>query len=105
MSILFCINPSTLAKLKAFGTDGEPELIKAFHLCFPNATHLRCVNHLRQNIKDKLRSLGLPHSIWKEYLADIFGTQKGSHFESGLVDASSRVGFPYCSSKSRKEMG
>jgi hypothetical protein len=35
---------SKLVDLKAFGTDGEPELIKAFSVCFPNAAHLRCMN-------------------------------------------------------------
>ena len=39
-STLLRLNPH-LMKLKAFGTDGEPELIKAFNMCFPNATHLR----------------------------------------------------------------
>ena len=65
------LNPE-LTKLKAFGTDGEPELIKAFHVCFPQATHLRCTNHLRQNVKDKLLSLGVSQSVSSEFLADIF---------------------------------
>ena len=46
------INPN-LSGVKAYGTDGEPELIKAFGMCFPKAVHLRCTNHIRQNIKDK----------------------------------------------------
>lgn len=91
-STLLRLNPH-LMKLKAFGTDGEPEFVKAFNMCFPKATHLRCVYHLRQNVKEKLRSLHLPQNIWKEFLADIFDTQKRSHFESGLIDASSKSDF------------
>jgi len=52
-STLVRLNPN-FENLRAYGTDGEPELIRAFSICFPNAVHLRCTNHLRQNIKDKL---------------------------------------------------
>lgn len=45
-----------LVNIKAFGSDGEPELIKAFKMVFPNAILLRCTNHLRHNIKDKLNA-------------------------------------------------
>ena len=91
-STLIRLNPQ-LTKLKAFGTDGEPELIKAFSVAFPGAVHLRCMNHLRQNVKDKLNALNIPRSIWKEFVADIFGAQTGSHFEVGLVDAESATSF------------
>ena len=91
-STLIRLNPQ-LTELKAFGTDGEPELIKAFHVCFPKAVHLRCTNHLRQNVKDKLRSLGVPQSVFSEFLSDVFGVQKGSNFEAGLVDADSEASF------------
>lgn len=86
------LNPQ-LTKLKAYGTDGEPELIKTFQVCFPHAVHLRCTNHLRQNVKDKLHSLGVPQRVFSEFLADIFGVQKGSHFEAGLIDADSEASF------------
>ena len=82
-----------LIDLKAFGTDGEPELIKAFRICFPNATHLRCTNHVRQNVKEKLRSIGIPQGEFKQFLSDIFGIQRGDHFEAGLIDASSEATF------------
>ena len=82
-----------LMNLKCFGTDGEPELIKAFNICFPKAVHLRCVNHLRQNIKDKLRSLGITQGDCKEFLSDIFGVQRGDHLEVGLIDAESEAMF------------
>ena len=89
---MISLNPE-LRKLKSFGTDGEPELIKAFNVCFPQATHLRCTNHLRQNIKDKLRSLSISQSVSSEFLADIFGIQKGRKFEHGLIDANSEASF------------
>ena len=91
-STLIRLNP-VLANLKAYGTDGEPELIKAFDTCFPRAVHLRCTNHIRQNIKDKLRSLNIPDSVGKDFMADIFGVQVGSHLETGLVDSMSEMSF------------
>lgn len=89
-SILIRLNP----KMKAFGTDGEPELIKAFSVCFPNAAQLRCMNHMRQNIKDKLRSLHA--KIAKSalpFLGDIFGKKVSSHFKAGLVDSKTESAF------------
>ena len=44
-------------------------------------------------IKDKLRSSNIPQSLWKEFLADIFGKQTGSHSEHGLVDCKSQAEF------------
>ncbi len=79
--------------LRAYGTDGEPELIKAFGICFPKAIRLRCTNHMRQNIKEKLRALNIQESVSKEFLADIFGTRIGTHFEAGLADADSEASF------------
>ena len=32
-------------------------------------------------------------SVWKEFLADIFGKQIGSHFEHDLIDSSSEAAF------------
>ena len=82
-----------LVSIKAFGTDGEPELIKAFKAVFTTATHLRCFNHIRKNIKGKLESLNIPQKVAKEFIQDIFGVQRGSHFESGLVDLESDISF------------
>ena len=65
------LNPR-LVHLRAFGTDGESELIKAFHNCFPQAIHLRCTNHLRQNIKEKLCDLKIAQNIWKEAYPTLF---------------------------------
>ena len=86
------LNPK-LSGLKAYGKDGEPELIKAFSICFPKAIHLRCTNHMRQNIKEKLRELNIPQHVSKETLADIFGSRNATHFEVGLADAQSEMIF------------
>ena len=91
-STLIRLNPK-LVGLKSYGTDGEPELIKAFECCFPNAVHLRCTNHFRQNIKEKLSALGVSQCVHKEFISDIFGIQRGSHFEAGLIDADSEASF------------
>ena len=69
-STLIRLNPS-LKNIQAFGTDGESELIKAFSCAFPHAVHLRCTNHLHQNIKDKLRLLGFSQEISRNIIADI----------------------------------
>lgn len=98
VSTLVRLNPN-LVNLRAFGTDGESELIKAFSVTFPHAVHLRCTNHMRQNIKDKLRSLGISQTVMSEFIADIFGKQTGNHFETGLIDCNSKSSFKSVLSK------
>ena len=85
-STLISLNGNT-AEIKAFGSDGEPELIKAFSVAFRDAVQLCCFSHFRQNIKDKLQEIGMHESATKTILDNIFGRQIGSHFEEGLVDA------------------
>ena len=63
--------------------------MKAFQVVFPHAVHLRCSNHLRQNVKDKLHALAIPQNLWKDFLSDIFGQQVGTQYEKGLVDSES----------------
>ena len=52
---------STLASLcpaiRAFGTDGEKELYKAFKLQLPNTIHLCCFGPFRANVTEKLTKL------------------------------------------------
>ena len=47
------------------------------------------MNHIHQNIKDKLRSLHIPQGVMNNFLDDIFG----KNFEAGLVDADSETAF------------
>ena len=91
-STLIRLSPK-LIHLQAFGTDGESELINDFSLAFPKSVHLWCVNHIRQNVKDKLHALKIQKNLWKEFLTDIFGVQKGSHLEMGLIDSPSKTEF------------
>ena len=86
------LNPE-LTNLKAYGTDGEQELIKAFGTCFPRAVHLRCANYIRQNVRENLRSMNIPDSVGKEFMADVFGIQIGSHSEASLVNSMSEMSF------------
>ena len=85
-SSLIRFNPS-LKNIRSFGTDGESELIKAFNYAFLDAVHLRCTNHLRQNVKDKLRIVGITQNAAKEFIGDIFGIQLGTHMQLGLIDS------------------
>ena len=48
-----------LQQLKVFGTDGEPGLFNAFKACFPNADHLLCTIHEKDNIRRKFDQLGI----------------------------------------------
>ena len=43
---------------RAFGTDGEHELIKAVSDAFPNTKLLRCVMHFLSNLKDHAKGAG-----------------------------------------------
>ena len=40
-------------------TDGEPGLFNAFKACFPNADHLLCTIHAKDNIRRKCDQLGI----------------------------------------------
>ena len=91
-STLIRLNPK-LSGLKAYSTDGEPELIKAFRMYFPKAINLRCTNHVCQNIKEKLREPYIPQHVSKEILADIFGSRNPTHFETALAEAQSDLIF------------
>lgn len=58
---------------------------------FPEAIQLRCFNHVRSNIKDKLmKDLKLPSAVTLEILADIFGK---SDKDDCLANASNKDSF------------
>ena len=78
-----------LRQLAAFGTDGQESLIDAFSHSFPFALQLRCFIHFKKNISEKLKVYGIPPSVAKEFLDDIFGKHSGSTYSEGLVDCSS----------------
>lgn len=76
-----------LVSLNAIGTDGEDQLRSAFSMVFPSAVKLLCSLHKRDNIKTKLRSLGVPEQQSKEIMKSIFGHQIESTHYTGLIDA------------------
>ena len=78
--------PSLATTLKVYGTDGEQAITNAASEAFPFAVHLRCANHLKDNISDHLRKMLLPDAMIKDILRDIFGTT----FEKGLIHAIAR---------------
>ena len=76
--------PPLASSLRAYGTDGEQALSNAAAEAFPFAVHLRCVNHLRDNMTAHLHKQLLPEDVIKEVLKDVFGTCT----ETGLIHAS-----------------
>ena len=76
-----------LEGMRAFGTDGEVALFKAFSHEFGFSQHLTCFIHVRRNIKDKLNECSVPSVLVKQVLDDIFGHRFGDVFEEGLVDS------------------
>ena len=52
-----------LCDIKAFGTDREQALVNAFENAFPNAIHLCCFKHFRDNIDTTLLYLYNIHNV------------------------------------------
>ena len=92
ISTLISLCPS-LKNIKAFGSDSEVELYRAFKLQLPNVIHLRCFRHFRSNLVAKLSSLSMPSATIKEFMEDVFGQIIEGFHEPGLVDARSRDDF------------
>jgi len=61
-----------LAKILAYGTDGEATLVKAFKQQFCFAVHLRCFRHIKQDIQRKLNDMGFKANVVSEILSHIF---------------------------------
>ena len=55
--------PSLATNLKVYGTDGEQAITNAASEAFPFAVHLRCANHLKDNITDHLHKMLLPDAV------------------------------------------
>jgi len=83
------LNPG-LGKVLAFGTDGKEALVTAYRNNFERTTNLLCDLHLKANVKSKLQEFGISSKVKETIVADIFRRQRGTVFEAGLADASSR---------------
>ena len=80
-----------LSSLNAVGTDREEQLGKAFGTVFPGAVKLLCCLHKRDNIKMKLRALGVSEQLSREILDSIFGYQIDETYFTGLMDGEEEV--------------
>jgi transposase-like protein len=54
-----------------FGTDQEAAVIKAITACFPQAKHMLCTRHLKENARENLRK-NYTQPIVSEILSKIF---------------------------------
>ena len=76
-----------------YGTDGEDNMAKAFSDVYPDAKHLRCDIHMKDNVKRKLSQLGISGDIALEIMSDVFGKKIDGRIDGGLVDCSSSEEF------------
>ena len=76
-----------LRNLRVLGTDGELALSKSFLEKCPILIHLLCFIHVKNNILNHLKSVGVDESNRRCIIADIFGQQQGTRFEEGIVDS------------------
>ena len=79
-----------LKDLKVFETDGDPALYKPFGEMFPEANHLLCDIHMRDNVEKQLRELGVRPSGIVEVVCDIFGSKEGNQKTAGSVDCTDK---------------
>ena len=63
--------------LKAFGTDDDEALIKAMKQVFPDAIHLMCDLHMKDNVAEELAKCQIPKQLSNAVLFDIFGARDG----------------------------
>ena len=77
-----------IAQLKRFKTDAEVNVFQAFKACFPNADHLLCWIHSKDNVKRKLADLKLRFS--GSYINEILGEKSGNMKVKGLLDSKSQ---------------
>ena len=63
-----------LSSLKAYGTDGEGELVNALKCCFKESNGLHCFVHKQRNLEERLKASSA--TTRKEILMDILGIQR-----------------------------
>ena len=64
-------------------------MAKAFSDVYPDAKHLRCDIHMKDNVKRKLSQLGITGMLAKEIVFDIFGKKVDGGIDGGLVNCTS----------------
>ena len=81
-----------LKKVFVIGSDDEPALYKPFLECFPNADHLLCTIHMKDDVKNACKNLDLQGES-KNFIRDIFGVRDGDAKIKGLIDAETHAEF------------
>ena len=76
-----------IADLRSLATDGEPGLLKALKVFYPQTLLLRCSRHFRGNCIEQLNSLEIRGEDQTYLLNCIFGTSMGGIYHEGLLDA------------------
>ena len=88
-STLLKLEPK-LANIVAVGTDGEKAIVKALKAVFPDkVVYLRCFLHM----KDANCPSFSYQRVSEDIIKDLFGTQQGSTYVKGALDASSCADF------------
>ena len=80
-----------LIDVMAIGSDRDPAMDKGFCQTFPIASLLACKKHVEDNIRVKLKALGITGEAKSSFLKDIFGDDQNK--EQGLVDCLSNEQF------------
>jgi len=75
-----------LSRILAVGTDGESNLSAAILNNLPFAQHVRCAVHLRRDIQEKMKEIGVPKQYQSFFVEDVMGSFHSPH-AIGLVDA------------------
>ena len=66
---------------------------KTLQVLSPNAQHLCCDIHMRENVKRKIVELGISGHTASEIMFDIFGKEINDEVEGGLIHCSSTEEF------------
>ncbi len=72
-----------------YGTTVKKTHGQAFSDVYPDAKHLRCDIHMKDNVKRKLSQLGITGMLAKEIVFDIFGKKVDGGIDGGLVNCTS----------------
>ena len=87
---VYCIQkncPGLKDELRAFGTDGEKPLEQSLSEGFPCAIKLRCMSHLRNNVKEHLKVLDGSNKNKITNQIFVYHTVDGIYTDEGMVDA------------------
>jgi hypothetical protein len=81
------VKEDRICNLKCIVTNGEPGLIKAFQVFYPQMPLSRCCHHLWENCVKKLKSLGIKCEDQCYFICCIVGVSVEEVYHEGLLDA------------------